>query len=134
MIKSKTLKITRRRFMKGAAGTAAAVTAAPMIAKGLTRQAKADYKPGTIRLLGGASTLIPGDWTQFEKDTGLKMEFSLLKDDPGVFFNDVMVNDAGSRTTSFPCSPACKARWSKATGSFQSTRAAFPTGLASNRA
>ena len=68
-----------------------------MIAKGLTRQAKADYKPGTIRLLGGASTLIPGDWTQFEKDTGLKMEFSLLKDDPGVFFNDVMVNDAGSR-------------------------------------
>ena len=97
MIKSKTLKITRRRFMKGAAGTAAAVTAAPMIAKGLTRQAKADYKPGTIRLLGGASTLIPGDWTQFEKDTGLKMEFSLLKDDPGVFFNDVMVNDAGSR-------------------------------------
>ena len=25
------------------------------------------------------------------------MEFSLLKDDPGVFFNDVMVNDAGSR-------------------------------------
>ena len=97
MLKSKKLKITRRRFMKGAAGTAAAITAAPMIAKGLTRQAKADYKPGTIRLLGGASTLIPGDWTQFEKDTGLKMEFSLLKDDPGVFFNDVMVNDAGSR-------------------------------------
>ena len=25
------------------------------------------------------------------------MEFSLLKDDPGVFFDDVMVNDAGSR-------------------------------------
>lgn len=97
MVKSKKLKITRRRFMKGAAGTAAAITAAPMIAKGLTRQAKADAKPGTIRLLGGASTLIPGDWTQFEKDTGLKMEFSLLKDDPGVFFNDVMVNDAGSR-------------------------------------
>lgn len=97
MVKSKNLKINRRRFMKGAVGTAAAITAAPMIAKGLTRQAKADAKPGTIRLLGGASTLIPGDWTQFEKDTGLKMEFSLLKDDPGVFFNDVMVNDAGSR-------------------------------------
>lgn len=97
MAKSKSLKINRRRFMKGAVGTAATISAAPMIAKGLTRQAKADAKPGTIRLLGGASTLIPGDWTQFEKDTGLKMEFSLLKDDPGVFFNDVMVNDAGSR-------------------------------------
>ena len=97
MVKSKSLKINRRRFMKGAVGAAATISAAPMIAKGLTRQAKADAKPGTIRLLGGASTLIPGDWTQFEKDTGLKMEFSLLKDDPGVFFNDVMVNDAGSR-------------------------------------
>ena len=97
MIRTPKSKISRRRFMKGAAGTAAVVAGAPMIAKGLTRQAKADYEPGTIRLLGGASTLIPGDWTQFEKDTGLKMEFSLLKDDPGVFFNDVMVNDAGSR-------------------------------------
>jgi spermidine/putrescine-binding protein len=91
-------KISRRRFVKRAAAATAAITAAPMIAKGLTRQAKASgHKPGTIRLLGGASTMIPGDWTQFEKDTGLKMELTLLKDDPGVFFNDVMVNDAGSR-------------------------------------
>ena len=54
MATSHKTKISRRRFVKRAAGATAAITAAPMIAKGLTRQAKADYKPGTIRLLGGA--------------------------------------------------------------------------------
>jgi spermidine/putrescine-binding protein len=69
-----------------------------MIARGLTRKAAAqDYKPGVIRLLGQAPTLMPGDWSQFESDTRLKMEFTVLKDDPSVFFNEVMVNEAGAR-------------------------------------
>ena len=64
--------LTRRNFIQGATA-GAAIVGAPAVLQGLTRRAKAAEK-GVIRMMFTAPTMIPGDWTQFEKDTGLKME------------------------------------------------------------
>ena len=87
--------VSRRNFIKGAAA-GAAIIGAPAVLKGLTRRAKAAEK-GVIRMLFTAPTMIPGDWTRFESDTGLKMEDTVIKDDPGIFLTEVQVNDAGDR-------------------------------------
>ncbi len=87
--------LSRRDVIKGAAG-AAAIVGAPAVLKGLTRRARAQEK-GVIRMLFTAPTMIPGDWTRFEQDTGLKMEDTVIKDDPGIFLTEVEVNDAGDR-------------------------------------
>jgi len=87
--------LTRRNFIQGATA-GAVIVGAPAVLKGLTRRAKAADK-GVIRMMFTAPTMIPGDWTQFEKDTGLKMEDTIIKDDPGIFLTEVQVNDAGDR-------------------------------------
>lgn len=87
--------LSRRDVIKGATG-AAAIVGAPAVLKGLTRRARAQEK-GVIRMLFTAPTMIPGDWTRFEQDTGLKMEDTVIKDDPGIFLTEVEVNDAGDR-------------------------------------
>ena len=87
--------LSRRNFIKGAvAGTA--IVGAPTVLKGLTRRAKAAEK-GVIRFLMTAPTIIPGDWSVCEKETGLKIEGTVMKDDPGLFLNELLVNDAGDR-------------------------------------
>lgn len=87
--------LSRRHFIKGAAA-GAVIMGAPAVLKGLTRTAKGAEK-GTIRLLMTAPTMIPGDWKNFEAETGLKMQDTVMKDDPGLFLNEVQVNDAGDR-------------------------------------
>ena len=87
--------LSRRHFIKGAAA-GAVIAGAPAVLQGLTRRAKAQEK-GVIRMLFTAPTMIPGDWTRFEADTGLKMEDTVIKDDPGIFLTEVEVNDAGDR-------------------------------------
>lgn len=87
--------LSRRQFIKCAA-SGAVIVGAPAIASGLTRRSKAAEK-GVIRMLFTAPTMIPGDWTRFEQDTGLKMEDTVIKDDPGIFLTEVQVNDAGDR-------------------------------------
>jgi spermidine/putrescine-binding protein len=86
--------LSRRSFVKSAG---AGIIGAPMVLTGLIRRAHADYKPGVIRFRAAGTTASPKDWSLFEKETGLKMEASVEKDDPGVFYNDVKVNDAGQR-------------------------------------
>lgn len=85
---------SRRNFIKGAAA-GAAIVGAPAILKGLTRHAKAES--GVVRFLMTAPTMIPGDWSTFEKETGIRLEGTVMKDDPGLFLNEVLVNDAGDR-------------------------------------
>lgn len=87
--------LSRRNFIRGAAA-GAVIVGAPAVLKGLTRRSKAAEK-GVIRMLFTAPTMIPGDWTRFEADTGLKMEDTVIKDDPGIFLTEVEVNDAGDR-------------------------------------
>ncbi len=86
--------LSRRNFIKGAAaGTA--IIGAPAILKGLTRHAKAES--GVVRFLMTAPTMIPGDWSAFEKETGIRIEGEVMKDDPGLFLNELLGNDAGDR-------------------------------------
>ena len=87
--------LTRRNFIRGAVA-GSVIAGAPAILKGLTRRVKAAEK-GVVRMLMTAPTMIPGDWKRFEKDTGLKMEDTVIKDDPGIFLTEVQVNDAGDR-------------------------------------
>ena len=71
---------------------------APPILAGLTRARKAEARDDTIRLLTTSPTAIPeGGWQRFEEETGLIMDHSIIKDDPGIFLNEIMVNDGHER-------------------------------------
>ena len=86
--------ISRRAVMKGMAVGAAAI-AAPAIIPGGLRKARAEA--GVIRMMGGPTVALQ-DWTLFEKETGLKMEFTPFHvDDVGALYNEILVNDAGER-------------------------------------
>jgi spermidine/putrescine-binding protein len=84
-----------RRGLLAHAAAGAAVLSAPMIVKGpLLRQARADEN--VIRIMGVTTVALP-DWNQFEKDTGLKVEFTPIDDAIGTFLHEVETNDAGER-------------------------------------
>ena len=87
--------LDRRNFIK-VTGSTALITGAPAILTGLTRAAHA-AKPDVVRMLMTAPTMIPGDWSKFEEETGIKVEHEVMKDDIGLFLNEVLVNDAGDR-------------------------------------
>ena len=80
----------RRGFLGGVAASALALAAGPT----LVRPTKA--AEGTIRVMGIATFALT-DWSQFEADTGLKMEFTQIDDAPGSFLHEVKANDAGDR-------------------------------------
>jgi len=87
--------LSRRHFIKGAAA-GAVIMGAPAVLKGLTRKAKGAEK-NTVRFLMTAPTVIPGDWKTFEAETGIKMQDTVMKDDPGLFLTELAANDAGDR-------------------------------------
>ena len=81
----------RRRFLKGSASAVAALAAAPTIIT--SRRGAAD--DNVVRILG-VETVAIADWSDFEKDTGLKMEFTGIDSDPGLFMQEIVANEAGS--------------------------------------
>jgi putative spermidine/putrescine transport system substrate-binding protein len=88
-------RISRRAVLKGSLGLTSAL-AAPAIIPGGLRRAQA-ATPGTIRMLGGPTVALQ-DWSLFEKETGLKMEFTPFHvDDVGALYNEILVNEAGER-------------------------------------
>lgn len=95
MIVTKTPKrsLSRRSLLAHVAVGASAL-AAPMIIKGPLRQARA--ADDVIRIMGVTTVALP-DWKQFEKDTGLKVEFTPIDDAIGTFLHEVEANDAGER-------------------------------------
>lgn len=85
---------SRRAVIKGIAAGAGALAMPAIIPHGIGR---ARAQSGTIRMMGGPTVALQ-DWTQFEKDTGLKMEFTAFNvDDVGALYNEVLVNEAGER-------------------------------------
>jgi spermidine/putrescine-binding protein len=56
----------------------------------------------------GVSTVALPDWSAFEKDTGLKMEWTPIDDQIGVFLHEVEANDAGERYDLFAAFPVWK--------------------------
>jgi len=87
---------TRRSFLRATSGIGASALFAPMIGTGLTRRAFAQ-SADVIRILVTAPTMNLTDWSAFEAETGLKTDVTIIKDDPGLFLNEIMVNDGGER-------------------------------------
>ena len=88
----KPFKLSRRGFLRRAGALAtAAGTSGLAIRPRHTRAAD-----NVIRIMGITMVALP-DWSQFEADTGLKMEFTPIDDTIGVFYHEVMANDAGDR-------------------------------------
>ena len=88
----KHLKVSRRRFLKRA-GTLAAAAGTSVLA---IRPEHARAADNVIRIMGITTVALP-DWSQFEADTGLKMEFTPIDADIGPFYHEVKANDAGDR-------------------------------------
>src|SRR5690349_12744193 len=88
--------VSRRKILKGMA-SAGAILAAPSILSTPLRRARAATTPGTIHMLASPTVALE-DWSQFEKDTGLKMDFKpFTVDDVGALMNEVVVNGGGER-------------------------------------
>lgn len=87
--------LNRRSFGKGLTVAGAGVIAAPAILTGGLKRAHA--QDGTIRMMGGPTVALE-DWSLFEEQTGLKMEFTPFHvDDVGALYNEILVNEAGER-------------------------------------
>jgi putative spermidine/putrescine transport system substrate-binding protein len=87
-------QLGRRRFLKRAGASALALAAG---SSALIRKSKpAPAQDNVIRMMGVTTVALP-DWSQFEADTGLKMEFTPIDDNIGIFYHEVKANDAGDR-------------------------------------
>src|SRR5580698_5946904 len=84
----------RRRFMQRA-GAAVAAAAAGETLFPRTRKARATAPNDNVVRVLGISNGPPNDWAEFEKDTGLKVEWTPVGDDVGVFLHEMIANDAG---------------------------------------
>src|SRR5262245_25746564 len=88
--------VPRRRILKTVVA-GAAIIAAPSILTAPLRKARAATTPGTIHMLASPTVALE-DWSQFEKDTGLKMDFKpFTVDDVGALMTEVVVNGGGER-------------------------------------
>lgn len=86
---------SRRTLLKGLALGGSALSAPALLLGGLGRAKAAS--PGTVRMMGGPTVALQ-DWSLFEKETGLKMEFTPFNvDDVGALYNEILVNGAGER-------------------------------------
>lgn len=84
-------RVTRRGLLQGTTGLALGTVAAPYVIRGARARA------GTIRMMGGPTVALE-DWSLFEKETGLTMEFTPFHvDDVGALYNEILVNEAGER-------------------------------------
>jgi putative spermidine/putrescine transport system substrate-binding protein len=80
--------LSRRTFMK----TSAALTAATAFSTPFVRKAFAADE--TVRIIGVETAALP-DWTSFEKDTGLKVEFTGINADVGEYRRQLVQNSIG---------------------------------------
>jgi putative spermidine/putrescine transport system substrate-binding protein len=86
--------VSRRSVVKGIAGAAAALATPSLILHSIT---PARAAAGTIRMMAGPTVALQ-DWSKFEAETGLKMEFTPFNvDDVGAVYNEIQVNGAGER-------------------------------------
>ncbi len=84
---------SRRRFMRRAPqALVAAAIGQTLFAP--SRRATAAPADNVVRVLG-VSNGAPESWAEFEKDTGLKVEWTPIGDDVGVFLHEMIANDAG---------------------------------------
>jgi spermidine/putrescine-binding protein len=85
-----THNLSRRKFLHGAA--ALSLTAA------FARTARAEDQ--TIRIMG-VETAALDDWSEYEAETGLKVAFTGINSDVGIFRQEVVANSAGDNIDIF---------------------------------
>lgn len=90
-----------RRAFCGNAGFALAAAAGLTVPTLRAARARASAD-NVIRVLG-VSTGAVADWTQFEHETGLKMEWTPASDDVGLFLHEMVANDAGDHYDIVTC-------------------------------
>jgi spermidine/putrescine-binding protein len=86
-------RFSRRHFMQRAPlALAAAAAGRTLLAP--SRPAKAAPADNIVRVLG-ISNGAPDSWAEFEKETGLKVEWTPIGDDIGIFLHEMIANAAG---------------------------------------
>jgi putative spermidine/putrescine transport system substrate-binding protein len=88
--------VTRRTLLKTAAAGTATI-AAPMILRSMSREAAAAE---TVQIMG-VETAAVDDWSEIEKNAGVTIEFTTMQDDPGVFKQEIVANEAGEKIDIF---------------------------------
>jgi spermidine/putrescine-binding protein len=92
----------RRRFMSGAGAAIAAATAGETLFP-RTKRAKATPAADNVVRVLGISNGMPNSWAEFEEDTGLKVEWTPIGDDVGVFLHEMIASDAGDHYDIVTC-------------------------------
>ena len=81
---------------------AAAAAGQTLFPRAISRAQAASGTDNVVRVLG-VSTGAPDSWAEFEKASGLKVEWTPISDDVGIFLHEVMANDAGERYDLVTC-------------------------------
>src|SRR5215469_8794237 len=89
--------VFNRRTLLKAATAGAATIAAPMVLRGVSGIAAAAE---TVQIMG-VETAAVDDWSEIEKDAGVTIEFTTVQDDPGVFKQEIVANEAGEKIDIF---------------------------------
>lgn len=84
-------KPSRRRFLKSSLAVGGALSAPAII--GLT-QKHALAADNTVRVIGPDVVALE-DWSAFEAETGLTLDWTPIRSDPGVFMQEVIAGGAG---------------------------------------
>jgi spermidine/putrescine-binding protein len=96
LVRKSQSRFTRRRFFETAGRALGAAVAGETLLPRTISRAKAAPNDNVVRVLG-VSNGAPSSWAEFEKDTGLKVEWTPIGDDVGVFLHELLANDAGER-------------------------------------
>jgi len=88
--------------MRGASVALAAAAAGESLLPRVRRAKAAPAADNVVRVLG-ISNGAPNSWAEFEKDTGLKVEWTPIGDDVGVFLHEMIANDAGENYDVVTC-------------------------------
>lgn len=83
--------LRRREILKSAAAGTAALAAPGILARSPRRAAAQE---NTVRILG-VETAALDDWSEVERATGVRIEFTGIDSDPGLFVQEVIANEAG---------------------------------------
>jgi spermidine/putrescine-binding protein len=88
--------------MRGAGLALAAAASGQTLFPWRTRRARAATADNVVRVLG-ISNGAPKSWDAFEKETGLKVEWTPIGDDVGHFLHEMLANDAGEHFDLVTC-------------------------------
>jgi spermidine/putrescine-binding protein len=87
---------SRRRFLRRGWQALAAAAAGETLFEPARNRARAAAAADNVLRVLGISNGAPNDWAEFEHATGLRVEWTPIGDDVGIFLHEMIANDAGS--------------------------------------